>query len=217
MTVPVEVQIWRLSVLFLAGVAVNMLFQVYTAFRGVFRPKRVGRHLLDIAFSIAILGAATAVVLLVNWGELRSYVAISLLLGFWFSGYLVGELVYAIAYRGFNLGKKGGRWTRTKVIVPSGRFIVKTGSKAKNLLFPLGPPGDELDDEETSDAPPDSGPDDNDEDTNGPHDHDGDKPDESDALGDGLHNNPNDEEAGDANTRKWPPVDFRPPFGRHSP
>jgi hypothetical protein len=136
----VEVQIWRLSVLFLAGTVINILFQTYTAFRGVFRPRRLGRHFLDVIFSLVILGSSGAVIFLVNWGELRLYVAISLLLGFWFSNYLVGELVYAIAYRGFNLGKRGGRWTKTKVIAPSRRFISRTGAKARSWLFPPRPP-----------------------------------------------------------------------------
>ena len=151
MRTPVEVQIWSLSVLFLAGTAVNVLFQTYTAFRGVFRPRRFGRHFLDIIFSLAVLGTAAAVIFLVNWGELRLYVAISLLLGFWFSNYLVGELVYAIAYRGFKLGKKGGRWTKTRVIAPSGRFIVRTGSKAKSWLFPPTPPDEDVNDSKPPD------------------------------------------------------------------
>jgi hypothetical protein len=173
MGMPVEVQIWRLSVLFLAGIAVNILFQAYTAFRGVFRPKRFGRHFLDIIFSLAILGAATAVVFLVNWGELRFYVALSIILGFWFSNYLVGELVYSIAYRGFNLGKKGGRWTKSKVIVPSGRFITQTGTKARNWLFPPIPPEEGPEDGRTTDDTHNKGPDDEPQDSDpldgGPH------------------------------------------------
>ncbi|HHW25974.1 MAG TPA: hypothetical protein GXX23_01390 [Firmicutes bacterium] len=165
MRTPVEVQIWRLAVLFLAGIAVSILFQVYTAFRGVFRPRRFSLHFLDILFSLAILGAAAAVIFLVNWGELRLYVPISLLLGFWFSNCLVGELVYALAYRSFTLAKKGGRWTKTKVIVPSRRFISHASSKAKNWLFPPiadedePPAGESPTDESPGDeSPPDERP-----------------------------------------------------------
>ena len=170
MRTPVEVQIWRLSVLFLAGIAINILFQVYTAFRGVFRPRRFGRHFLDVVFSLAILGAAATIIFLVNWGELRLYVAISLILGFWFSSWLVGELIYAISYRSFNLARRGGRWTRTKVITPSSRFIARTGSKAKDWLLPPEPPEEGSSDGGAQDDTPHGNGPDNEPQDQEPHD-----------------------------------------------
>lgn len=140
MRTPVEVQIWRLSVLFLAGMSVSVLFRVYTAFRGAIEPKRLSRHVMDMFFAASVLGACAYVVFRVNWGELRLYVAISLALGFGLSDYLVGELTYAAAYRSFSLAKTGSKWASRKILRPSRLFLAKSVSRAKSWLFPPLPP-----------------------------------------------------------------------------
>ena len=81
MRTPVDVQVWRLSVLFLVGAVSDTLFQSYRAFRAIFRPKSFGYHLLDALVALILLTGLGVVVFIVNWGELRIYIPISMAFG----------------------------------------------------------------------------------------------------------------------------------------
>ncbi len=116
-----------------------MVFQVYTAFRGVFRPGRLCRHLMDALFALVMLSAVSVAMFIVNWGELRLYVPLSLASGFLISNFLMGDITYGAAYRYFRLVKKGAGWAKRNVVVPSGRFLADAGAKAKRWIVPEMP------------------------------------------------------------------------------
>lgn len=136
MHTPVQLQTWRMSVLFLAGIVTNVVFQAYTAFRRVFVPRKLSRHLMDTLFSLAVFTFATIVVFIVNWGELRLYVPFCLGFGFITSNFLVGGACYALAYRYFRLTQKCALWTKKSLVGPVAKFFSKVGTGAKRLLLP---------------------------------------------------------------------------------
>jgi spore cortex biosynthesis protein YabQ len=118
MHVPVEIQVWRLSVLFLLGVGADLLFQGYRAFRSVFRPRKLGYHLLDILVGLATMAAIGYVVFMVNWGEVRLYVAVSVACGFLASNVLVGDLTYSGSRSTFLRFRRSLTWAWTRVVEP---------------------------------------------------------------------------------------------------
>ena len=139
MRIPVQIQTWRMSVLFLAGIVTNVLFQAYTAFRRVFAPGKLGRHVMDALFSLAVFSFAGAVMFMVNWGELRFYVPFSLGFGFLTSNFLVGNACYVLGYRCFRLIRKGAGWTKRSLVHPIVKFLAMLACKTKDLLLPGWP------------------------------------------------------------------------------
>lgn len=84
--------------LFLLGIFCNVLFQAYTALRAAVSPGRLMAHALDGLVSVFVLAVIACVVFIVNYGELRLYILISLAMGFILSNALVGNLIYSIAF-----------------------------------------------------------------------------------------------------------------------
>ena len=139
---PVEVQIWRLSVLFLVGAVSDLLFQSYRAFRAVFRPKRLGYHLLDALAAVVFLAGLGTTVLIINWGELRMYVPVTIFLGALLTHALVGGAAYGGAHRVFVRIRRGLDWSRRRIITPTVTKARRTAAWVKATLFPPLPPGD---------------------------------------------------------------------------
>ncbi|MGI6663354.1 MAG: spore cortex biosynthesis protein YabQ [Bacillota bacterium] len=140
MRVPVEVQVWRLTVLFVVGAVSDLLFQSYRAFRAVFRPKRLGHHLLDALAAILLLAGLGATVLIINWGELRMYVPVSIFLGALMTHALVGGATYRSAFRAFVSLRKGLNWGHRRIVTPTVRTAQRTARWVKHALFPPSPP-----------------------------------------------------------------------------
>lgn len=142
----------------MAGTATNVIFQAYTAFRGVFQPRKLCRHLMDAFFTLAMLSAVSGTVFIVNWGELRLYVPLSLALGFLISGFLIGDVAYGAAYRCFRSIKIGAGWVKRNIVVPSERLLANVGAQAKKWMSPnINPPEaqDETPPDHFEDLPPD--------------------------------------------------------------
>jgi hypothetical protein len=162
MRTPVEVQIWRLSVLFVVGAATDLLFQSLRAFRAVFRPKRLGRHLLDAVVALVLLTGLGATVFIVNWGELRMYVPLSLLAGVFTTHALVGGVVYRKTFRLFSGTKRGLAWGQRRIVQPTREVVQRTALRLKSTLFPPVPPDPSAppDAEEPPECPPEDPPED---------------------------------------------------------
>lgn len=154
MHIPVDVQIWRLSVFFLAGAASDILFQSYRAFRAVFQPKRFGYHLLDALVSLIFLSSLGALALVVNWGELRAYVPLTMLLGAFITDRLVGGVLYRRSRRVYAGTKRGFDWSRRNVVVPAKRATGRAAKWVRATLFPPLPPPKPPSPPESPDAPP---------------------------------------------------------------
>lgn len=96
---------------------------------------------MDVLFSFAALGISSVMLLLVNRGELRAYVLISMSLGFVVTHWLIGQTVYQAAYNQFRLLGKGLEWCEKRVITPTFKGVMKAWTKAKDWLIP-NPPDD---------------------------------------------------------------------------
>ncbi len=151
MRTPVEVQIWRLSVLFVVGAATDLLFQSLRAFRAVFRPKHLERHLLDAVVALVLLTGLGATVFIVNWGELRMYVPLSLLAGAFATHALVGGVVYRRTFRLFSGTKRALTWGQQRIVKPTREVVQRAALRLKSTLFPPVPP-----DSPDPSAPPDA-------------------------------------------------------------
>lgn len=67
---------------------------------------------------------------IVNWGEVRLYVPISLAAGFFAGNVLVGDLVYHKSRSAFQRTKKAMRWARVHIVEPPKRAARKAYTKA---------------------------------------------------------------------------------------
>jgi hypothetical protein len=130
MHVPVEIQVWRVAVLVLLGIATDLVFHAYRAYRSVFTPKSFRYHLLDALVALLTLGAVGAAVFIINWGEIRLYIPISLAVGFFAGNILVGDLVYHRSRSAFQHTKKAMRWARVKLVDPPKRVAKEAAQKA---------------------------------------------------------------------------------------
>jgi len=149
MHTPVGLQLWRLSILLLLGSACNIFFHIYTAFRAVFTPNRLYRHLLDIVTGILFTCVLAAVVFMVNYGEIRLYIFVSFFSGFFTCHYLVGQCIYRSSFRGFVWLKNLANWFTGTIISPFKVFAITVYLKVKRLLFPTVPPSDDHPPDET--------------------------------------------------------------------
>lgn len=134
MHVPVEIQVWRVAVLALLGIATDLIFHVYRAYRSVFPPKSLRYHLLDALVALATLGAVGAAVFIVNWGEVRLYVPLSLGGGFLAGDLLAGDFAYRTARKSFQRIKQSMRWAKVHVIEPPKRAAKQALSWSKETI-----------------------------------------------------------------------------------
>lgn len=125
-----------MAVLALLGIGTDLVFHAYRAYRSVFTPKRLKYHLLDALVALATLGAVGAAVYLVNWGEIRLYVPLSLAGGFLAGNVLVGDIVYRASRGAFLRLQKSLKWARRKLIDPPKRAAKQAYAWAKARLSP---------------------------------------------------------------------------------
>ncbi|KNZ68892.1 spore cortex biosynthesis protein YabQ [Thermincola ferriacetica] len=74
-------QLFAFGVTVCGGFLLGLLFDFYRVARGVIRPKKIITHLGDLIFWIISTFIIFLFLLLGNWGEIRLYVFIGLLLG----------------------------------------------------------------------------------------------------------------------------------------
>jgi hypothetical protein len=158
MHVPVEIQVWRVAVLALLGIGTDLLFHVYRAYRSVFHHRRLGHHLLDALVALATLGAVGAVVFIVNWGEVRLYVPISLAGGFLAGNLLAGDFAYRTARRAFLRTKQSMLWAKSHLVEPPKRAAKQAFSWSKEALKGWASRLEPPDDAPPEDTPPEDTP-----------------------------------------------------------
>jgi len=78
---PLELQLYSFFMVSLSGAAFGLLFDVLRALRRHFRPNPWIGALADLSFWAVATAAVSAGLFHGNWGELRFYVLVSLLLG----------------------------------------------------------------------------------------------------------------------------------------
>ncbi len=140
MDTPIHFQIWRLTLLFLAGIACHLTFRIYTAFRGVFNLGKVQRNLLDALLALGVTGCVGYVTLAANWGELRLYVPLAVGVGFLTCNLLIGPETYRGSFLLFTKVKIALGWVFLNTLAPLKRQTSSFFLQAKGWINPPSPP-----------------------------------------------------------------------------
>lgn len=86
-------QFYAFGIVLLAGISLGLFFDLFRVLRGLLRPGFLSTPLLDLLFWALITPILILYLLLANWGELRGYVVIGLVLGFFFYRLLLSPMV----------------------------------------------------------------------------------------------------------------------------
>lgn len=89
-------QFYAFGIVLLAGTSLGIFFDLFRVLRGLLRPGFLSTPLLDLLFWALITPMLVLYLLLANWGELRGYVFIGLVLGFLFYRLLLSSLVVTV-------------------------------------------------------------------------------------------------------------------------
>lgn len=89
-------QLYAFGIVMLAGISLGVLFDFFRVIRGLLRPGFFATPLLDLLFWVICTPVLILYLLLANWGELRGYVAIALVLGFAFYKLFLGGIVLTL-------------------------------------------------------------------------------------------------------------------------
>ena len=104
--VTLSAQLYAFSIVLLAGISLGFLVDVYRVIRGIVRPGIISTALLDLLFWAVLTPIMAAYLLLANWGELRGYVVIGLILGFMFYRLIMSRAVIALLLWIVHVGMK---------------------------------------------------------------------------------------------------------------
>lgn len=74
----------------------GLLIDVYRVLRGILRPGLASTAILDLMFWALLTPILIVYLLLANWGQLRGYVVIGILLGFLFYRLIFSRIVVAL-------------------------------------------------------------------------------------------------------------------------
>jgi hypothetical protein len=140
MRTPVEIQIWRMSVLVLVGIAANAIFQSYTAFRSVFNPRKIANFILEFFMGLFIIAGFAAGVFITSWGEIRSYIPITIGIGYLLGEFFVGKIVYNLSRNFFFVISKALRFLGIKLLNPMRVGLKKAARFIKHNIIPPSPP-----------------------------------------------------------------------------
>ncbi|NLM24886.1 MAG: spore cortex biosynthesis protein YabQ [Firmicutes bacterium] len=76
-----SVQLYAFAITIIAGATTGLLFDLYRLSRGYLRPGLVATAVMDLFFWLVVAPVLTVYLLLANWGQLRFYVLVGILLG----------------------------------------------------------------------------------------------------------------------------------------
>jgi spore cortex biosynthesis protein YabQ len=74
-------QVYAFLVVVLTGIACSFLFDLYRSWRSLAHPRRLAGDVADLAFGVLATVVVAAGLFLSNWGDLRLYVFLGLVLG----------------------------------------------------------------------------------------------------------------------------------------
>lgn len=93
---PLGTQLYAFGIVLLAGITLGIFFDLFRVLRGLLRPGLLSTPLLDLLFWALVTPVLVIYLILANWGELRGYVIIGLILGLFFYRLLLSGLVISI-------------------------------------------------------------------------------------------------------------------------
>lgn len=86
-------QLYSLGIVLLAGITLGLFFDLFRVIRGILRPGLISTPILDLLFWALVTPLLVLYLILANWGELRGYVLIGLVLGLFFYRLLLSGMV----------------------------------------------------------------------------------------------------------------------------
>ncbi len=86
-------QLYAFGIVLLAGITLGLFFDFFRVVRGLIRPGFIGTPILDLLFWALVTPILLLYLILANWGELRGYVIIGLLLGLFFYRLLLSGMI----------------------------------------------------------------------------------------------------------------------------
>ncbi|MCK9526519.1 MAG: hypothetical protein M0R49_11425 [Limnochordia bacterium] len=86
-------QLYSFAIVLLAGITLGLFFDFFRVIRGILRPGLISTSILDLLFWALITPIIVLYLILANWGELRGYVLIGLLLGLFFYRLLLTDMI----------------------------------------------------------------------------------------------------------------------------
>ena len=89
-------QLYAFGIILLAGLTIGLVVDVYRVIRGILRPGLVSTAILDLMFWALLTPILVIYLLLANWGQLRGYVIMGLILGFAFYRLTMSRAVVAL-------------------------------------------------------------------------------------------------------------------------
>lgn len=89
-------QLYAFGIVLLAGITLGLFFDLFRVIRGLLRPGLISTPILDLLFWALITPILVLYLVLANWGELRGYVIIGLVLGLFFYRLLLSGMVISL-------------------------------------------------------------------------------------------------------------------------
>lgn len=89
-------QLYAFGIVLLAGITLGLFFDLFRVIRGLIRPGLISTPILDLLFWALITPILVLYLILANWGELRGYVIIGLLLGLFFYRLLLSDMIISL-------------------------------------------------------------------------------------------------------------------------
>lgn len=99
-------QLFTFTVLLGAGVIIGLVFDMYRVARGITKPPKIISHILDLIIWFILALLVFVLLLFSNWGEVRFYVFLSLVIGLVFYFKFCSSTVIKILLKIVALVKK---------------------------------------------------------------------------------------------------------------
>lgn len=122
-------QAYAITIIILGGAALGLLFDWYRVLRGLCKPGKAITWITDCLFWLLVTPIALFFLLVANWGELRLYSLVGLLLGLVLYWWLLSKIVISVLLTVFN-----ALWRFTLSI---GRLVIFLVTLVPRLIYAL--------------------------------------------------------------------------------
>jgi spore cortex biosynthesis protein YabQ len=145
---PITIQIKNFLITIFNGMLIGLLFDGYRVLRGIMTPKMLITDLGDLLFWLIATMLVFCTLIFINWGEVRVYIFIGLMIGFVLYMRLFSRYVLCLLVILWDYGQKGAAFLNTIICKPllwsikvlffplmwlyakPGRYLLKSGHKA---------------------------------------------------------------------------------------
>lgn len=127
---PVSIQIGNFLMTVFCGLIMGFLFDVYRVLRGKINPKTLFADLGDLFFWVVTTLMVFALLLLVNWGEVRLYVFLGLLIGLFSYFKLLSRTVNYLLSKVWRVCMMLGSWAAQMIDT----LIWRPGTRIMGML-----------------------------------------------------------------------------------